>query len=474
MPEETTETSVELERHSAYLSITDDEDGPFTISGIAIGEEDVTLGQSGVKKKWTRTALKAGTDSLKERPLVVDHENSAYGVVGEVTRVEYRDGVGVLYEAELDDEELAEKIENGRLEVSIRGFHEDVEEMQEDAETGAKLVTKLKFANLSIVPKGAAPSNTVEIGASTEISAAECAEMLGLVDEEENAERPEGAEEHGNPDAVAEQPERFPEGEETPSDKRGVNSTEEAGSEEDTPSHDEVESELDSQSRGAGAGENPESILAKTNFIKGNIMTDEIEATLEEYNAPTVIEGGELDELKEQASKVSDLEEQLTELADEQDAEEQTAAEELKEQFSSDLEELKERNAVLDTVNREDVESLADADAPLVVETDDYEELQAEVDEVKTVYAEDLSEHIALDADTIEDKFSISEMKEQLETFEAESEETEEELSPDLDATDVDEDELEEAAAEAHGETEDELSEEAAAEQERLSAMIQG
>lgn len=234
MTDESSSSAAELARHTAHCSSLEEQEPPYTISGIAIGEGDVTLGQSGIKKKWTREALKPAASTLEGRPLVVDHDNSSYGVVGEVTRVEYQDGVGVLYEAELDDEELAEKVQKGRLEVSIRGFHGDVEEMQEDAETGAKLVQNLRFDNLSIVPSGAAPSAsadmgglneasaseapTVEAGPSTEYSAAECAELLGSV-EEEAAERPEGAEKPEDESKYEESPERFPEGDDTPRDE---------------------------------------------------------------------------------------------------------------------------------------------------------------------------------------------------------------------------------------------------------------
>jgi len=184
--------SVELERNNAHLSSELEGDAPWTIHGIAIGEGDVTRGQSGIRKKWPREALKPAVDSLEGRSLVEDHDNSSRGVVGEVISTTYKDGVGVLYEAELYDEELAERVKNGLLEVSIRGYHGDVENMEE-AENGAKLVQRVKFDNLSIVPSGAAPSNTAEMGPSSELSAAECAQMMGVdVDGDELQEFKEG------------------------------------------------------------------------------------------------------------------------------------------------------------------------------------------------------------------------------------------------------------------------------------------
>jgi hypothetical protein len=171
--------AVIIENNAAHLSSELDGDKPWTIHGIAIGEGDVTRGQSGIRKKWPKEALKPAVDSLEGRSLVEDHDNSSRGVVGEVVAAKYKDDVGVLYEAELYDEELAERVKNGLLEVSIRGYHGDVENMAE-TEEGAKLVQRVKFDNLSIVPSGAAPSNTAEMGPSSELSPAECAEMMGI------------------------------------------------------------------------------------------------------------------------------------------------------------------------------------------------------------------------------------------------------------------------------------------------------
>jgi len=172
------EQAVVIERNTAHLSTELESEGPWTIHGIAIGEGDVTRGQSGIRKKWPKEALKPAAETLEGRSLVEDHDNTSRGVVGTVLNADYEDGVGVLYEAELHDKELAERIKSGLLEVSIRGYHDDVDQMSE-TEEGAKKVSRVKFDNLSIVPSGAAPSNTAEFGPSSELTAAECAEIMG-------------------------------------------------------------------------------------------------------------------------------------------------------------------------------------------------------------------------------------------------------------------------------------------------------
>jgi hypothetical protein len=153
--------------------LADDNDGPpFVIHGVALGAGDVTTGESGIEKFWPADELQDAAESLEGQALVEDHDNSARGVVGEVVKAGYKDGVGVIYEAELDDETLAEKIENGRLDVSVRGFHKSVDELDE-TDDGAKKVEDIVFDNLSIVRSGASSSNTVRMGEHDELSQAQ-------------------------------------------------------------------------------------------------------------------------------------------------------------------------------------------------------------------------------------------------------------------------------------------------------------
>jgi len=181
---EITVVSFETSLSSSDMYVSELSDGPpFTVHGIALGAGDVTVGQSGVKKKWPADELKEAADSLKGTNLVVDHNNDATGVVGRVTKAGYRENTGVVYEAELYDEDLGAKVKNGLLEVSIRGYHADVDSLEEEEETGAKVVEDIKFDNLSIVPTGAAPSNTLEMGEHAELSAAELKQFTGTLNE---------------------------------------------------------------------------------------------------------------------------------------------------------------------------------------------------------------------------------------------------------------------------------------------------
>jgi hypothetical protein len=172
--------TVEFGRREAHLSEL--EGGPpYPIHGIALGAGDVTVGQSGIKKVWPADELQAAAETLEGTNLVKDHGKKSSDVVGTVTKAGYKEGVGVLYEAELYEEDLAKKVSNDLLEVSIRGSHIDVDEMEENGD-GAKVVENIEFADLSIVPTGAAPSNTVDMGEHAELSAAELAEFTDTLE----------------------------------------------------------------------------------------------------------------------------------------------------------------------------------------------------------------------------------------------------------------------------------------------------
>lgn len=161
-----TQDTVQAGVGTAHLSSELDDDGPYTIHGVAIGAGDITVGNSGIKKKWPGDELRNAASTLEGKPLVRDHQNNTDGRVGTVTEAHYREGVGVLYEAEIAPhyEQLAQDIAAGIQEVSARAYHDPVDELEEDDETGALVATNIIFDNLSVVSQGAAPSNTANIG----------------------------------------------------------------------------------------------------------------------------------------------------------------------------------------------------------------------------------------------------------------------------------------------------------------------
>jgi hypothetical protein len=150
---------------------TESSDVPTLVYGVALGEGDVTRGGSGKETLWPRETLEAAADGLEGQPLATDTNHTADGakpqtpveaIAGEVTWSGYKPGVGVVYEAEVDDESLAEKIQNGRLEVSPL-VSRDVEPLSE-GQADYKATDIHRWRDLALVAQGAAPSNSIAPG----------------------------------------------------------------------------------------------------------------------------------------------------------------------------------------------------------------------------------------------------------------------------------------------------------------------
>ncbi|CDK39667.1 hypothetical protein [Halorubrum sp. AJ67] len=144
----------------ARCEALEDQSEPYTVHGVAIGANEVTFGSNG-PKFWPDTALEASVQSLVGVPLNKNHDDKTVeSVVGEVIDAGFEPGVGIVFEAEIDDEELATKVARGRLEVSVHALHGDGGRTSE----GEVIVEDVRFLDLSLVPRGGSPSNYVEAG----------------------------------------------------------------------------------------------------------------------------------------------------------------------------------------------------------------------------------------------------------------------------------------------------------------------
>lgn len=157
----------------------DSESAPYTVHGVAIGADEITLGQNGAKF-WPTEELRQAAQSLIGVPLNKNHDDKhVESVIGEVVNADFVEDVGIVFEAEVDEESIATKIARGRLEVSVHALHVNGGETDE----GAMLVENIRFVDLSVVPRGASPSNYVEAGESSSealasLSADDVAQML--------------------------------------------------------------------------------------------------------------------------------------------------------------------------------------------------------------------------------------------------------------------------------------------------------
>ena len=95
-----------------FLSDELNEDGLYPIWGIALGVNDITIGNaSGEPKLWRPEVLQESASTLEGKDIVVNHENQdAYLKIGEIEEAKFDEERGVVYRGVIDDDELAEKI----------------------------------------------------------------------------------------------------------------------------------------------------------------------------------------------------------------------------------------------------------------------------------------------------------------------------------------------------------------------------
>lgn len=127
----------------------------FTVRGIALEPHAETLGASGVEKQWPADEIENSAETLVGKPVTRDSSQSADNVIGQVTDVEWQDGEGLVYEAEIEDEEVAEKLSDGMGELAPRMFHEAIGTAEIDESEEPAVVTDLQFDALFMCPEAA-------------------------------------------------------------------------------------------------------------------------------------------------------------------------------------------------------------------------------------------------------------------------------------------------------------------------------
>lgn len=127
---------------------------------------------------WPRSTLKASADALEGVKIADDTAHDipddgeiptrppAKTIIGEITSAEYRDGVGVVYEGEIDDPDIARSVENDRLDVSPFVFRKSRER-----DDGVKEATEItKWRDLATVETGASEGASIEAAAAAQQS----------------------------------------------------------------------------------------------------------------------------------------------------------------------------------------------------------------------------------------------------------------------------------------------------------------
>lgn len=149
------------------------DDGPFPVQGVALPEDIVTSGANseGVDVYWPPETVEAAAEEFEDVKITDPSEHdpetavqnpqpSPETIVGEITDVRYRPGVGILYAGEVDDPEIAKRVERDRVEVSPTLFRRLGGEHDE---TGARVAEDIATVrDLSVVAEGAADGNSID------------------------------------------------------------------------------------------------------------------------------------------------------------------------------------------------------------------------------------------------------------------------------------------------------------------------
>jgi len=161
---------------------------PYTVSGVAIPDNAETKHANG-EKVWTPDALRQVADTLADDSYsdqllgdgnaVIDHSTSASDSIGRIKKSGYVDGIGVVFEADLSNRNIAESVLNDELEVSPRTIHADDELLDTD-DDGRYILDGgdvKRFVHLSFEQSGRAPGNFVETGPSEALADMSAADL---------------------------------------------------------------------------------------------------------------------------------------------------------------------------------------------------------------------------------------------------------------------------------------------------------
>lgn len=176
MTDDATDTIATESGIAVLADATDDfdADAPWKVNGVAITEGAITRGQSEVERFWPADTLRDAAELLEGKPIVknfheMEGQAPADDVIGEVTKTGYADGVGLVYEGEITDEAIANKIAAGYLDVSPVMALVDG---PMDEQAGVRRVERVEaFRDLAVVAEGAVPGNEIELGPNPAVAA---------------------------------------------------------------------------------------------------------------------------------------------------------------------------------------------------------------------------------------------------------------------------------------------------------------
>ena len=149
-------TTATTPSRTAHLADSDREKYDHIVHGVAHGEDELTRGLKG-PKYWPAAELETAAPTLEGQAVYKIHGDGDREEIGAVLRSAYEPGLGVVYEAGLNDAGIAEELSSGQREVSIEaGNPRDVDQ---HAETGAAIMRDYEYTGLATPKSGASQAN---------------------------------------------------------------------------------------------------------------------------------------------------------------------------------------------------------------------------------------------------------------------------------------------------------------------------
>jgi hypothetical protein len=148
-------------------------EAPFEVSGVALPVNTVVNGGQNTDHFYSESVLEDAAEMLEGQQIVknfhdIEGQASADQVIGKVTDAGFEKGVGLVFSGEMVDNETAEKVAQGYLDVSPtvgRQLGEFNESM------GAQAVERISgFRDLAVVANGQ-PGASIEPGSNAAITA---------------------------------------------------------------------------------------------------------------------------------------------------------------------------------------------------------------------------------------------------------------------------------------------------------------
>ncbi len=163
---------------------------PYQVSGVALPVNTVVEGGQGERHYYPEEVLRDAADMLSGVDIVknfheLDGQAPADDVIGKVTDAAYRDGVGLVYEGEITDNEIAQKVGHGYLEVSPslgRALGD-----YDDGMDARKVEHLAGFRDLAVVANGQ-PGADIKLGENAAITALGRDALSQVLDGNESAE----------------------------------------------------------------------------------------------------------------------------------------------------------------------------------------------------------------------------------------------------------------------------------------------